>query len=251
MDEDSGATQTEQSPDAPDEEGTGGSSGGNDKRNRAIDAVGAGYAVKNGAGGEDSTGDGMTGGKSPGSDPAHATGSGTSPGASHSTSSNGAGAVHDAETGSKPHDTNDTSGDKKNPASADFAKKVALDKVAEKSQVASDAIQTANDVKNVGRAVESGGADIAADIAIAKELAHPVELAKRSGRLIKYFAIFEGFQALIVVGIVGIFFFGLYKQLFYSKHVWFSFSNIDSIFFSSSLSSGPKVPTNRDGNKFQ
>lgn len=122
------------------------------------------------------------------------------------------------EGDSKPHDPNNLGKESgENPSAKDSAKKVAGKAV----QAADDAIKTAKDVQNVSRIAASGGADVAADLAIAKELAaHPIQTAKRYGRVGLYIAGFFLLQTLVVVAIFGAVFFGIYKVYLTAREVW-------------------------------
>ncbi len=136
------------------------------------------------------------------------------------------------ENDAKPHDPSSGEGGDKNPASADFKKKAggAAQKTA---QAVDDAVQTAKDVQNVSRAVGSGGTDVAADLAIAKELAaHPVATAKRYGRVGLYVGGFFALQFLVVVAIVGVLFFGVYKVYLTAKEAASSPAAAASLAFS-------------------
>ncbi|MBP9738723.1 M15 family metallopeptidase, partial [Candidatus Saccharibacteria bacterium] len=134
---------------------------------------------------------------------------------------------------SSPHATNSHTPDKAggvNPSAADSAKKMAMKKVGEHSQAAADAIDIADKGQKIGRTLSGDGTAAAS---LAKDVvSDPKGTAELAGRTGKYFALFFGFQILLVVAIVGVLFFGVYKVYLTAKEAASSPTAAASLAFS-------------------
>ncbi|MCB9822849.1 D-alanyl-D-alanine carboxypeptidase family protein [Candidatus Nomurabacteria bacterium] len=119
------------------------------------------------------------------------------------------------EGGANPANKNDTSGDSENPSAKDFARKAGKNASQKVEQAAKDIAQTAKEVKHAATAVATLGANALDDAELAKDLAqaalHPIQTAKRYGRVALYLIGFFFIQTFIVFAAIGVIFFGIYK----------------------------------------
>lgn len=125
------------------------------------------------------------------------------------------------EGDSKPLNTNDPNSEK-NPSAKDAAKKMAGNKAGDiAGQTASDVKEGVKDSKDIAKLVGTGGSDATAWADLAKRaLQDPKAFVKRYGRYGIYVASFIAFQCMLVVAILGVLFFGIYKVYLAGKSVW-------------------------------
>lgn len=118
---------------------------------------------------------------------------------------------------SDPAGRNDTGGDQQNPSASGASRKDKLKKsVGDRAeQFAHDAVKTGKEAKHLAGAIAAGGGNVLDDAEVVKDLAnaaaHPIQTAKRYGRVSMYFAGFMAIQFLLVFMIAGTLFFGIYK----------------------------------------
>lgn len=220
MDEDSGATQTDDSSDSfsPPQDNSGGSLDGIKRAAESgKEIVGATKNLAGALAGKSENGGGGGGVPGVGGGGIPGVGGGGVPGVGGSPKPSGPqAALKASETGSTPHGTNSVD-DETNPSKRDADQKMQGGS-SKTAQAINDAAETVKDVKDVAEAMELNPNAI--KNLVQRDVLHPVETAKRGGRLLKYFAIFEGFQLLVVVAILGLFFFGLYKVFLTTKSAW-------------------------------